>query len=114
MKLRSRSLVRFVPLFSIVALMSGCITQSGFPNRIAEASCSKFYECSKTAANLLFKSEEKCVQKLEEDVYGPIVDDCKDWDGKRAAKCIDNIEDRECGSLKIDLNPCEDLTAICK
>lgn len=102
--------------FSLLAgavLFSGCVTQAGFPNKMAEASCDKFYECSKTLTNAAFQTPEKCVQTLES-AYDKVVADCKDWDGKRAAKCIDEIEEAKCGSVKINAEPCADLMVICK
>lgn len=102
-----------VSLLAGAMLLSGCVTQAGFPNKIAEATCEKYYECSKTLANATFQAPEKCVETIES-VYDRVVEDCKDWDGKRAAKCIDEIEDRECGSLSINAEPCADLLVICK
>lgn len=111
--MRKHRISSFLSAFTAIVLCGGCVTQSSFPNRMAEAYCDKSFECSKALSGTFFQSPENCVKKVE-GLYEGIVSDCKDWDGKRAAKCIDQVEKRECGSWQVNLEPCADLAAICK
>lgn len=109
----AKSLAPFAALLCGAVLLSSCITQGNFPKRIAEAECDKFYECSKSVAELAFGDPENCVEKVEI-VYDRLVEDCKDWDGRKASQCISEVEDSSCSKISIDTEPCEELASICK
>lgn len=93
-------------------LLNGCVTQSNFPKQVAEASCDKFYECSRTLAEIRFEDPSDCVDQVER-VHDKLVANCKDWHGRVASKCIDEIEDASCSEVKIGSEPCEELAKIC-
>lgn len=102
------------PLSLLIAALScgGCITQRNFPNRAAEAHCDKAYRCSEVIADGVFGSPQRCVDQVEE-MYANLVDDCEDWDAKRAAECIDGIEESSCTAIASAAKPCRVLAAIC-
>lgn len=112
MKQRSFRFARPLSLLVAAVSLSGCVTQGNFPSRIAETQCDWAYQCGESLADIAFGSPEKCVDTLEER-WTKVVDECDDWNGKEASKCLDSIEERKCVDLSGMSKACKILTTTC-
>lgn len=112
--MKHRSLRFARPLSLLIAALScgGCVTQRNFPNRAAETYCDKAYRCSEAISDGIFGSPQGCIDQVE-NMYVNLTEDCEDWDGRRAAECLEAIENSGCLELASAAKPCRVLTAIC-
>lgn len=106
---------RFIrPLSLLIAAIwcGGCVTQGNFPNRVAETQCDWAYRCGESIADIAFGSPQKCVDTIEAE-WAKVVDNCEDWNGKEASKCLDSIEERKCVDLSGMSKACKVLAVTC-
>ena len=106
-RLRTPTLLIATGLAGLIA--GACVTESNFAQRFAEAACDRAERCED---KLGIKSPyNKCVKELEK-IGEDLLDECKDYNGSLAYKCLQDSEELGCLSEK-QPKSCKDFNKEC-
>jgi len=91
-------------------MLGACISENNYAERYAEVTCDKQHECVKKAGGDP-GSKSDCINEFES-IFEAVIDECDDYSGTLAHKCLKEAEDAGCNSSKIP-DPCKEFNDKC-
>lgn len=108
---RRRSLILLALAGGFATLAGACISENNFADRYAESICDKSKECLKKAGAGDQFDRGDCID-LWTEAGEYIVDECDDYSGTLAHKCLKESEDLGCNADKAP-QACRDFDEKC-
>lgn len=106
---RLRSLALLLTAGAFATSLGACISENNFADRYSETLCDKAAQCAKKD-DLEF-DKKSCISSSK-DIYESVLDECDDYSGTLAHKCLKESEDQGCSASKIP-DPCKDFNDKC-
>jgi hypothetical protein len=104
-----RPITLVLTLAASALVAQACIAESNFAEKFAEAGCDQEKRCWDDSYG---EFDGKACRENAKETFEMLLDECADYDGRLAYKCLQDVEDQKCDEYE-ETKACREFNKSC-